>query len=89
MGADATVEAAQDEVAAAAAAGFGAARVVQRGSWYRTVIPFETEQSAEAGQAELQKQAVFRDRGLYIKPQGSWCPQADFNAESGVFLGSC
>lgn len=81
IGADATPESAQDEVKTAQAAGYAQARTVWRDGWYRSVIPFASEQEAQIAQANLKENAVFGDRGIYIKPRLDWCPNIDFSGE--------
>ena len=79
VGADRTLKAAQAEVVEAEARGFKEASILFREDWYRTVIPFATEQQAAGKLAEIS--ARIRE-GSFIRDLSKWCGKLEAR-ESG------
>lgn len=73
MGADKELASAEDELNRASNAGFASAKILRRGDWYRTVVPFTTR--AEASSA-LEQITDLR-AGSYIRHLDTWCPQPE------------
>lgn len=74
VGADRTLKAAQAEVVIAKARGFKGASILFRDDWYRTVLPFATEQQAAAKLAEIS--AEIRE-GSFIRDLNKWCEKLE------------
>lgn len=79
VGADLTLKAAQAEVVIAKARGFKGASILFRDDWYRTVLPFATEQQAAAKLAEISTQIR---EGSFIRDLNKWCGKLEAR-ESG------
>lgn len=75
IGADRTLDAARNEVKRAEAAGLKA-EVVQKGGWYRTVVPVESsappQQTLQAAKAKVRA-------GAYVVDYAKWCANGDQN----------
>jgi len=80
MGADKTLESAQDELNRARQAGYPAARILLREGWYRTVVPF-----AEKSDAVQALDVISRLRnGSYVRQLDQWCSRL-IPSEEGEF----
>lgn len=79
VGADRTLKAAQAEVEIAKSKGFEDARILLRDDWYRTVVPFPTEQQAAAKLTEISTQIR---EGSFIRDLNKWCEKLQ-SKESG------
>lgn len=79
VGADRTLKAAQAEVGIAKSKGFEDASILFRDDWYRTVVPFATEQQAAAKLSEISAQIR---EGSFIRNLGNWCGKLE-SRESG------
>lgn len=83
VGADRTLQAAQDEVKLAKSKGFENAKILLRDDWYRTVVPFATEQEAAAKLAQISNQIR---EGSYIRDLNKWCGKLEpKESEAGKF----
>jgi hypothetical protein len=70
LGADRTLDEASFEVRRAEKQGYDNAQVIKRAGWYRTVIPFDTEERA---QSELANISENLRQGAYIRDLLTWC----------------
>lgn len=84
LGADRTLEAAEDEKRFVEDRLPGTfVDILRRDGWYRTVVYFETAEQANAAMPELERAA--RQKGIYVRATQIWCKGNTLQETGGYF----
>jgi SPOR domain len=86
IGADRKIGDAKDEVNTAQSKGFENVTILLRDGWYRTIIPFSSENDANAALSDISKRIR---QGSYTRNLTTWCKQIIETSEESVKFKKC